>query len=149
MLLMHSEDYHIVPDGHRCEVCNEPAVAVEVDGCSSGFAANSGVPILLSMPPAKNSESEGSRVGILRAISTPLGFFVLSLLSVEATIALVLTVSKLSEEHVWEGFFVAAGLFVLVFLVVTGLVIRLPKNLLFGKEELSNPALEPSALRKM
>ena len=59
----------------------------------------------------------------------------------------MLTVSKLSEDHVWWGFFVAAGLFLLVFLVVTGLVIWIPKNLLFGKEELSNPALEPSALR--
>ena len=71
----------------------------------------------------------------------------MSLLIVEATIALVLTVSQLSEEHVWCGFFVAVGLFLLVFLVVTGLVIWIPKNLLFGKEELSNPALEPSALR--
>lgn len=99
------------------------------------------------MPPAKNSKSGGARIGIIRAISTPLGFYVLSLLIVEATIGLVLTASKLSEDHVWWGFFVAVGLFLLVFLVVTVLVIWFPKNLLFGKEEHSNPELEKSALR--
>ena len=56
---------------------------------------------ILLMPPAKNAKSAGLRVGIIRAISTPLGFYVLSLLIVEATIGLVLTASKLSEDHVW------------------------------------------------
>ncbi len=99
------------------------------------------------MPLVKNPKSAGVRVGIIRAISTPLGFYVLSLLIVEATIGLVLTASKLSAEHVWWGFFVVVGLFLLMFLVVTALVIWCPKNLLYGKEEHSNPALEPSALR--
>ena len=99
------------------------------------------------MLPGKNSKSKGGRVGIIRAISTPLGFYVLSLLIVEATLGLVLTASKLSEGHVWIGFFTVIGLFVVVFLVVTGLVIWTPKNLLFGKEEHSNPELEKSALR--
>lgn len=99
------------------------------------------------MPPAKNSGSGAARIGIIRAISTPLGFYVLSLLIVEATIGLVLTASKLSEDHVWWGFFVAVGLFLLVFLVVSVLVIWFPKNLLYGKEEHANPALEPSALK--
>src|SRR5207244_4805038 len=111
------------------------------------FAAVVESSILASMPPAKTSKSAGMYERIIRAISTPLGFYVLSLLIVEATIGLVLTASKLSEEHVWLGFFVAVGLFLLVFLAVTGLVIWCPKNLLFGKEEHSNPALEPSALR--
>ena len=111
------------------------------------FAAGVESSILASMPPAKNSKSAGMYERIIRAISTPLGFYVLSLLIVEATIGLVLTASKLSAEHVWWGFFVAVGLFLLVFLVVTVLVIWFPKNLLYGKEEHSNPALEPSALR--
>ena len=38
-------------------------------------------------------------------------------------------------------------LLLLVFIVMTMLVIWFPKNLLYGKEEHSNPALEPSALR--
>lgn len=99
------------------------------------------------MPPAKNSKPGVARAGIIRAISTPLGFYVLSLLIVEATLGLVLTASKLSEEHVWIGFFVVIGLFLVVFAVVTGLVIWSPKNLLFGKEEHANPELEKSALR--
>jgi hypothetical protein len=45
------------------------------------------------------------------------------------------------------GFFVVIGLFLVVFAVVTGLVIWCPRNLLHGKEEHSNPALDPSALR--
>ena len=65
----------------------------------------------------------------------------------EPTIGLVLTASKLSEDHEWWGLVVVIGLFLLVFLVVTGLVIWRPKNLLYGKEEHSNPALEPSALK--
>jgi uncharacterized membrane protein (DUF485 family) len=99
------------------------------------------------MLPAKNSKSGGLRVGIIRAISTPLGFYVLSLLIVEATIGLVLTASKLGEEHIWWGFVVAVGLFLLVFIVVSILVIWFPKNLLYGKEEHAKPALEPSALK--
>jgi hypothetical protein len=46
------------------------------------------------------------------------------------------------------GRFLRSGrLFLLVVIVVTALVIKYPKNLLYGKEEHSNPALEPSALR--
>jgi hypothetical protein len=63
------------------------------------------------MPATKNSKSGGARAGIIRTISTPLGFYVLSLLIVEATLGLVLTASKLNEGHVWIGFFVVIGLF--------------------------------------
>jgi hypothetical protein len=99
------------------------------------------------MPPAKNSKSKNVRVGIIQAITTPLGFYVLSLLIIEATLGLVLTSSKLGEPHVWIGFFVMIGLFLIVFVVVSGLVIWCPKNLLYGKEEHFNPALDPSALQ--
>ena len=47
----------------------------------------------------------------------------------------------------WWGFFVAIGLFLLVFGVVTGFVIWNPRNLPYGKKEHSNPALDPSALQ--
>jgi hypothetical protein len=87
------------------------------------------------MPSGKSSRSGGARVGTIRAISTPLAFYVLSLLIVEATIGLVLTASKLNEDHVWSGFFVAIGLFLLVLGVVSVLVIWFPRNLLYGKEE--------------
>jgi hypothetical protein len=103
------------------------------------------VAIFARMPPAKSSKSW--YVGVIRAISTPLGFYVLSLLIVDTTIVTVLTFSRLNERLVWWGFFVVILLFLVVFGVVTFLVIKYPKNLLYGKEEHSNPALEPSALR--
>jgi hypothetical protein len=39
------------------------------------------------------------------------------------------------------------GVFIGVVLIVTALTIFSPKNLLYGKEEYVNPALEPSALK--
>jgi hypothetical protein len=39
------------------------------------------------------------------------------------------------------------GLFMLVVVIVTGLVIWAPKNLVFGKEEHASPQIHPSALR--
>src|SRR6266536_6066269 len=99
------------------------------------------------MPPARQSKSAGARAGIIRAISTPLSFYVLSLLIIEATLGLVLTAWKRNEEHVWWGFFVMIGLFLVVFAVVAGLVIWIPRNLLYGKEEHREPLLAPSALK--
>ena len=100
------------------------------------------------MPPAKNSKPKSGRDGIIRSISTPLNFYVLSLLIVEGTLGLVLTgASQLSEEHVWLGLLVMIGLFLAVFFVVTALVIWNPKHLLYGKEEHREPSLDPSALR--
>ena len=87
------------------------------------------------------------RVGIIQAISTPLGFYVLALLIIESTLAIVLTCSKLTEEHVWIGFKVMLGLFMVVLVVVTILVFCFPTNLLFGKDEHANPVLESSALK--
>ena len=99
------------------------------------------------MTSGKKSKAGGARSGIIGAVSTPLGFYVLTLLIVEGTIGLVLTNSNLKEEHVWWGFFVVIVLFLVVFVVVTGLVIWNPKNLLYGKEEHREPLLEPSALK--
>jgi heme A synthase len=99
------------------------------------------------MPPAKKASSADTRTGIIRSVSTPLGFYVLSLLIVEAALGLVLTASKLNEDHVWLGFLVAIGLFLIVLAVVTALVIWNTTILLYGKEEYSSPALDPSALK--
>lgn len=96
------------------------------------------------MPPKKK---QTDRLGLVGAINTPLGFYVLALLIIESTMALVLTYAKLNEDHVWTGFKVMLGLFLLVLLLVSILVIWFPKNLLYGKEEHANPALTPSALR--
>jgi hypothetical protein len=99
------------------------------------------------MPPSKNSKSGKSRAGIIHAITTPLGFYVLALLIVEGTLCIVLTSSKLDASKVWSGFQWMIGVFIGVVIVVTLFAWIKPKHLLYGKEEHSNPELEKSALR--
>lgn len=84
---------------------------------------------------------------VLQFIAAPLGFYVLALLIVESSLALVLTVAGLDDDQRWWGFLCMIGLFILVVLIVTGLVVWAPKNLLFGKEEHAAPQIHPSALR--
>jgi hypothetical protein len=99
------------------------------------------------MAPPKQSRKGMNRGDVIGAITTPLGFFVLALLIIEATLAVVLTCSKLDAEHVWIGFLCMSGIFGGVILIVTALTIFNPKNLLYGKEEHREPLLEPSALK--
>jgi len=99
------------------------------------------------MPPVKSRSTKGNRVDIIRSITTPLGFFVLALLIIEATLAAVLSCSKLSEEHVWDGFICMLITFAATILVVALFTWFNPKNLLYGKEEHSNPPLDRSALK--
>ena len=95
------------------------------------------------MAPAKSRNKDG----VVKAITTPLGFYVLALLIVEATLTVVLTLSKLEADKVWLGFQWMIYLFTGVVVVVTALVVFRPRNLLYGKEEYSNDALELLALR--
>jgi hypothetical protein len=58
-------------------------------------------------PSAKCSRKKNtamSRAQILQQVRTPLGFYVLALLILEATLAIVLSCSTLTEEHIWSGF---------------------------------------------
>lgn len=95
------------------------------------------------MPPSRNSKA--TWVSIIRQVQTPLGFYVLALLIVES--ALTITVGLVNAEQKATVFYSIIGVFVMVIIIVTALVIWDPKRLLYGKEELANPALEPSALR--
>src|SRR4051794_3249626 len=99
------------------------------------------------MPPPKSPRKLSEREQLLRAITAPLGFFVLALLINEATLAIVLVSSKLDAEHVWCGFLWMIATFIGVVLIVSGLTVWKPKNLLYGKEEHASPTLEISALR--
>ena len=99
-----------------------------------------------SMPSSKPS-SQRNRVEIIRSITTPLGFYVLALLIVELTLAIVLSSGKLSEEHAWAGFELMVFTFAAVVFIVTLFAAVRPRNLLYGKEEHANPALAPSALK--
>src|SRR5438105_6123882 len=97
--------------------------------------------------PAWKPAKRKTRGDLIRSITTPLGFFVLALLIVEATLGIVLSASKLKEDHVWTGFLWMVGIFIGVVVIVTCLTIFTPKNLLYGKEEYVDPTLEPSALK--
>jgi hypothetical protein len=98
----------------------------------------------VARPPAK--KTDGIRTSSLQALTTPLAFLGLALLIIEATLAIVLSNSKLSEGHIWAGFLWMIGIFAaIVFVAVVFFWVK-PQNLLFGKEELANPPLDPSAL---
>jgi hypothetical protein len=84
---------------------------------------------------------------ILKAIATPLSFFVLTLLIIESTLSIVLIYAGFTEAYKWTGFLWMVGIFIGVVGFVAGMTIWNPKHLLYGKEEHSNPQLEESALR--
>jgi hypothetical protein len=88
-----------------------------------------------------------SRAEILRQVRTPLGFYVLTLLILESTLAIVLTCSRLTEEHIWSGFLWMIGIFIGVVCLVTLFVWKKPECLLFEKEQYLPPELDPLALR--
>jgi hypothetical protein len=89
---------------------------------------------------AKSVSRSKRRQDLVGIVKTPLSFYVLALLIVESTLAIVLSCSRLNEElMIW-----VLGT---VVTTVTGLVIFNPRNLLYGKEEHREPLLEPSALR--
>jgi hypothetical protein len=98
-------------------------------------------------PRSRTNLSSVDRGQILRQVTTPLGFYVLTLLILEATMSLVLTFSKLSEDHVWFGFLWMIIIFIGVVGVVSLFVWLSPESLLFEKEQYFPPALEPSALK--
>lgn len=74
-------------------------------------------------------------------------FFVLTLLIIESTLGLVLVNGSFGEEKKWTGFLWMVGIFIGVVTFVAIMTICRPKNLLYGKEEHSNPQLDESALR--
>ena len=88
-----------------------------------------------------------NRAQILQQVTTPLGFYVLTLLILEGTLSIVLTCSKLTEEHIWRGFLWMIGVFIGVVVLVTLFVWLKPESLLFEKEQYLPPELDPSALR--
>lgn len=93
------------------------------------------------------SGKEAAWIRILKQIQTPLGFFVLALLIIESTLCLVLTLAGFDQNYKWWGFVCMIAVFAAVVLIVTWLTVRMPTNLLYGKEEHSAPQIEPSALR--
>lgn len=72
--------------------------------------------------------------GVLQVITSPLGFFVLALLIVETTIAVVLVKSDLQPKDKFYGLLLAVGMFVLVVVIVMLLVWFKAENLTFDRD---------------
>ena len=99
-----------------------------------------------TMPPRRRTKP-GNRLKILAEIQAPLGFYVLALLTIESTLAIVLTAAGFEPNFKWYGFLLMIVVFAAVVLIVTILTFVSPRNLLYGKEEHLAPQIEPSALR--
>jgi hypothetical protein len=84
---------------------------------------------------------------IIKTVSTPLSFFVLTLLIIESTLALVIVKGDFDAPTRWAGFLWMVGLFVCVVAFVAALTVIAPERLLYGKEEILKSKLERSALR--
>lgn len=95
---------------------------------------------------APRNNRSGAWAQIIQAVGTPLGFYVLSLLIVEASLAMVLR-AQLEASQRYTGFLWMIGIFIGVVVIVTSFSIFSPRNLLYGKEEHSAPQTDPSALR--
>jgi hypothetical protein len=102
--------------------------------------------VIFAMNGTKKSKKPKSYADLISVVRTPLGFYVLALLIVESTLAIVLSRSNLSEQHVWDGFELMIAVLAVILLIVTCFAIFNPRNLLYGKEE-HPPLLEPSALK--
>ena len=77
---------------------------------------------------------ENGRSNLIKVITSPLGFFALSLLIVEGFLTIVLIFSDLQSEDKFWGMIIGAGLFVMVVAGVWWLVRFHPKNLTFGEK---------------
>ena len=89
---------------------------------------------------------ENERTRVLASVSTPLGFFVLTLLIIETTLGLVISLADFSQPYKWVGFICMIAIFALVVGYVGFLTAKDPTKLLFGKEEHALPQADHSAL---
>ena len=74
------------------------------------------------------------RSGLVSVVTSPLGFFALSLLIVEGFLTIALVFSQLDSAAKFIGMLIGAGLFFLVVLGVWILVLLRPTNLTFGEQ---------------
>lgn len=79
-----------------------------------------------------NTENSG-RATLVSVITTPLGFFALSLLIVEGFLGLVLLGSNLEAGQKFLGLMIGSALFILVVGAVVVLVWTKPQNLTFSE----------------
>lgn len=80
---------------------------------------------------------------IIEAITSPLGFFVLALLIVEAFLATVLLGAEFQEQFKVAGMYVGVGMFLVVLVIVTVLVWNKPDHLTFKAEDILRDRNKP------
>ena len=74
-----------------------------------------------TMPPRRRTKP-GNRLKILAEIQAPLGFYVLALLIIETTLAIVLTAAGFEQNYKWYGFLLMILVFAAVVLTVASLI---------------------------
>lgn len=79
-------------------------------------------------------EAPERRANLIQVVTSPLGFFALSLLIVEGFLTVVLSFSDLDANSKFIGMLIGAGLFLVVVLGVLVLVWKKPTNLTFGEK---------------
>ena len=77
---------------------------------------------------------EKARVVLFKSITAPLGFFVFSLLIAETFLGSVLLGGSLSQDLLWRGLCLGAGLFVVVIVIVAVMVWFKPDHLTYDME---------------
>lgn len=75
------------------------------------------------------------RIGVIEAVSAPLGFFVLALLIVETFLGTVLLGASVAPADILRCIYLGVGMFLVVVGVVAGLVWAKPDHLTFGRSE--------------
>lgn len=75
--------------------------------------------------PAKQQD----RIGIITAVKTPLGFFALVVLAVEAILGATTVLSKLTESHQFIVVMLMIGILVFMILVAAGIALLKPEAL--------------------
>lgn len=84
-------------------------------------------------PLVRKASVSASHLGIVRSITSPLGFFVLSLLIVESFLGAVITFAPLSEPTRVPFIWIGVALFIALVAAVYWLVLKHPTNLVFSE----------------
>jgi hypothetical protein len=112
-----------------------PSASQSPPGLDGSKMVDSGVePLMPDIPPDGVTAVLSARSQIVRAVHSPLGFFVLALLIVEAFLWGSGTWFGLSEPWRIAAIGVGVLLFLIVFGTVVWLVIAYPQNLVFSEE---------------
>lgn len=74
------------------------------------------------------------RSNLVKVITSPLGFFALSLLTVEGFLTIAMVFSNIEPANKVMGMMIGAGLFLIVVVIVFALVWCKPTNLTFGEK---------------